>query len=82
MQNRRRSSSTLFAAILAAASLGATAAPAQTSGGSGDPANPPTYCYSAEGNYWYVCCNRSDPCTQIFVDASLPPVKPADLPDE
>jgi hypothetical protein len=65
------------AIVLAAASLAATPAPAQTGSGAGDPDNY-RYCRQIDGSdskdptYWYVCCNIYDSCTQPFLDSPLP----------
>jgi hypothetical protein len=82
MQNRMNRLSAIFGATaMAAASLTGAPAAAQTGSGTGDPAEP-AYCYSTEGKYWYPCCHRWDPCTQIWVDSPLPPQEPPKSPDE
>jgi hypothetical protein len=72
----RKASATFGAVALAAASLAAAPAAAQAGSGTEDPADP-NYCYSIK-KYPYLCCNRYDVCTQIFLDSPIPPEGPAE----
>ena len=76
MSNGRKRIFATFAssALLAAAALAATPAPAQTGSGTGEEDNPVT-CNFRE-NY-YSCCPRYGPCTQMVIDAPIRPEEPS-----
>lgn len=83
MSNGRKKVSATFAAIaMAAASLAATPAPAQTGSGTGE--DDGAYTCNFKEDY-YSCCPRWEPCTQFWIDAPLrpeEPSKPTESPDE
>lgn len=66
---RKRASAALAGIALAAASLAAMPAWAQTT--------EPAPCNFSAANY-YTCCSRYDVCTQYWVDAPLPPEEPSE----
>jgi hypothetical protein len=74
------------AAMVMAASLGATPAAAQTGSGTGNP-DDPVYCTQTLQGILY-CCRLYDPCQQIWYDGARDdrrpeePLKPSESPEE
>ena len=77
MSNGRKRMTGAFAAALLIAAGAPIAAPvsAQTGAESEEDFGP--YGCSIRKDY-YSCCRPYDPCTQIFIDAPLPPPEPAE----
>ena len=74
---RKRMIGAFSAAVLAAAGAPVAAPGAAQTGAESGEESPPVCSIRTD---YYSCCRPYDPCTQIFIDAPLPPEEPVEPP--